>query len=159
MITIIGDSIVNGLDSTSFDKKFNVKIKPYGGSTTEDMVDHIKPAVRKRPDHLILHVGTNDITNSIDTLKHLKSICTFIKDHSSQTKISLSSVLFRADKKGIDKKVKILNKKLSTFCNENNLKFVDNRVIVNGHLSKKKLHLNQNGRSVLAKNFNNHLQH
>ena len=156
---IIGDSIVNGLDPRSFDSSVNVKIKPYGGSTTEDMVDHIKPAVRKKPDHIIIHVGTNDITNDIDTLKHLKTIHNFIKDHSTCTKLAISAVLFRADKRGIDPKVKSLNKRLLVFCNENEVKFIDNRNIVYGHLSKKKLHLNENGRSVLSKNFNKHLQH
>ena len=29
------------------------------------IVDYVKPSARKKPDKLIIHVGTNDLTNSI----------------------------------------------------------------------------------------------
>ena len=41
-----------------------VKVRNFPGSTVRDMYDYVKPLLRKRPPHLILHVGTNDPVNS-----------------------------------------------------------------------------------------------
>ena len=38
-----------------------VSIKSFSGSRAEDMQDYLKPLIRKKPDTMILHVGTNDI--------------------------------------------------------------------------------------------------
>ena len=43
-------------------KKKNVEVITHPGSTTEDILDYIKPVVRKKPDTLIFHTGTNDLT-------------------------------------------------------------------------------------------------
>eukprot|EP00112_Aurelia_sp_Birch-Aquarium-sp1_P013475 Seg2862.5 transcript_id=Seg2862.5/GoldUCD/mRNA.D3Y31 product="hypothetical protein" protein_id=Seg2862.5/GoldUCD/D3Y31 len=48
-ITIIGDSILNGLEEAGMQKDHNVKVRAHSGATTRDIVDHIKPVVRKRP--------------------------------------------------------------------------------------------------------------
>ena len=45
----------------------NVRFHP--GSTTEDIVDFIKPVIRKKSDPVIIHVGTNDLTNDTNTMK------------------------------------------------------------------------------------------
>ena len=38
----------------------SVKIRHFPGSTVDDMNHHIVPILRKKPNHLIIHVGTND---------------------------------------------------------------------------------------------------
>ena len=43
--------------------KHNVKVRFYRGGTIEDMEDNIKPILKKEPDYIILHVGTNNATN------------------------------------------------------------------------------------------------
>ena len=55
-LTIIGDSLINGILPSWFDKCENikVKVKPFGGSTTEDMQDHVKSILKRKPDMLIL---------------------------------------------------------------------------------------------------------
>ena len=44
-------------------KKNNVKVKTHPGSKTEYMLDYIKPITRRKPDTLIIHAGTNDLTH------------------------------------------------------------------------------------------------
>ena len=39
-------------------------IKSFYGSKIKDTNDYIKPALRDDPNHFILHIGTNDITNT-----------------------------------------------------------------------------------------------
>ncbi|CAB4033160.1 Werner syndrome ATP-dependent helicase-like, partial [Paramuricea clavata] len=59
---IAGDSIlqhVHGWELSSDEQR--VSVKAFSGSRVEDMQDYIKPLIRKKPDTMILHVGTNDI--------------------------------------------------------------------------------------------------
>jgi lysophospholipase L1-like esterase len=41
-----------------------VTVKSFSGATVDDMKDFIKPVLRKNPDKLILHIGTNDLRNA-----------------------------------------------------------------------------------------------
>ena len=45
----------------------NVRFHP--GTTTEDIVDFIKPVMRKKPDAVITHAGTNYLTNGTNSMK------------------------------------------------------------------------------------------
>ena len=45
-----------------------------GGATTRDMIDHIKPVLRRVPDTIILRCGTNDLTSSVSTIEHMEEI-------------------------------------------------------------------------------------
>ena len=40
-----------------------VKVRPFPGATTVDLLDFCKPSGRKKPDVVIVHVGTNDLGN------------------------------------------------------------------------------------------------
>ena len=42
------------------------------GCSLEDMVDYVKPGVRKKPDTLIIHVGTNDLTEDVNNTKKVR---------------------------------------------------------------------------------------
>ena len=50
-------------------KQHNVKALTHPGSTTANMVDYIKPIVKRTPHALLLHADTNDMTNVGNTLK------------------------------------------------------------------------------------------
>ena len=39
----------------------NVCVKSSSGSKVQSMKDDMKPSMREKPDHTILHVGTNDL--------------------------------------------------------------------------------------------------
>ena len=80
-------------------------MKTFAGSTSEDMKDHINPTIREQPDAIILHIGSNDIGKDIDTISNIQDIVLRIKRKSSHTKILLSSLLVRQDKKKIEEKV------------------------------------------------------
>ena len=41
-----------------------VKVATFQGCITRDMRDHIKPILTKKPDRLIIHVGTNSPRDS-----------------------------------------------------------------------------------------------
>ena len=59
-------------------KETRVQIAIFPGATTLDITDHIKPIQRKRPDKLILHVGTNNLGGRRNPNKHAEEIMSLI---------------------------------------------------------------------------------
>ena len=45
------------------------------------MLNHIKPVVRKKPDTVIIHTGTNDLTNGLKTINEVKKLVQYIKEN------------------------------------------------------------------------------
>ena len=55
-------------------KNTRVQVSTFPGCTILDMADHVKPIQRKRPDKLILHVGTNSLKSRETSTKHAEEI-------------------------------------------------------------------------------------
>ena len=81
-------------------KQNNVKVLTHPGSTIADMVDYIKPFVRRKLDALAIHTGTSDITNDANALKCVSKLLKVIKeiDADKEIKIGFSSAICRTDK-------------------------------------------------------------
>ena len=62
-VTVVGDSMVKNLQGWRrlSTEENHVVAKSFAGATTSDMEDYVKPVIRKEPQKLILHVGTNDL--------------------------------------------------------------------------------------------------
>ena len=59
-VIVVGDSITKFLRSDELStSERSVTVMKYPGCSTEDMIDYIKPIARKKPDTILLHVGTN----------------------------------------------------------------------------------------------------
>ncbi len=112
-VTIVGDSLLNGIDEKGLSRHHIVKVKNHPGANMEDIADNIKPAVRMKPDILIIHAGTNDFNKNINTIEVLKKTIKSVKEESPETKIAVSTLLTRRDKPGMDKKVQDINRKIS----------------------------------------------
>ena len=95
---IVGDSLVKYLRREKLSsKKNNVKVITHPGSTTKDMLDYIKQIARKKPDTLIIHTGTNDLSNGVNTMKKVRKLVKVVCeiDESQKIKIGFSSVIYR----------------------------------------------------------------
>ena len=68
------------------------------GTTTEDIVDFIKPVIRKKPDAVIIHAGTNDLTNGTNAMKQVRKITKTIQEMEDSGKIGIgfSGIIQRA---------------------------------------------------------------
>ena len=98
-ILVIVDSIlknVNGRDVSGGD---SIKIWPHPGASSEDLIDHIKPVMRKNPDIVIIHTGTNDLQNNCNIVKKAKKLVSAVKevDKYNSVKIAFSSIIHRED--------------------------------------------------------------
>ena len=158
-IIVVGDSILNGINENGLSKnakKHNVKVRAHPGATSRDLIDHIKPVARRKPSLIVVHVGTNDITNNVDTEEMLQTLVNDVKKESPDTEIAISGLVTRKDKPGIEKKVSSLKSCLKNLCARSQLYFIENDRVDGSCLGKKKLHLNIKGNSILARNFVNY---
>ena len=70
----------------------------FSGATVQCKAEYVKPSLRDKPSHLILHVGTNDLNTS----KTAESIATSIVEQAITVKddhhdVSLSNIVIRRD--------------------------------------------------------------
>ena len=157
-VVVAGDSLLNGISEKGLSRDHQVTVKNLPGGTTEKVLEEIEDLVADKPDCIIIHAGTNDITNSINSLNSVKKIVKDVKKSSPNTRLVFSSILIRKDKKGISKKVTDINTRLKNYCQQKHLDFIDNSNILVEHLGNRKLQLNKRGNSVLANNFIKYLQ-
>ena len=72
--------------------------------------------VAEKPDCIIIHARTNDVTNGINSLNSVKKIVKKVKQTTPNTKIAFSSLITRKDKKDLDKKVQDVKSRLKNYC-------------------------------------------
>jgi len=119
-VIVCGDSMVNGLDSNGVSSRVNqVSVRSFSGATSKDMIDYCKPLVNKKPNKLIFHVGTNDLTkNIVDSRENFETIIKYVRQVSPNTEIVLSNVCTRKDDPRLEPKRTELNNKISKITND-----------------------------------------
>ena len=64
----LGDSMLNNINSCGSSKSKEVDVLNFPGTTSSDVLTKIDDVLNKKPTSLIVHVGTNDLTNYINLL-------------------------------------------------------------------------------------------
>ena len=149
-ILVAGDSMVRDLKGWLMSRNKSVKVHSFSGATTEDMESYLIPLINKKPDHILLHVGTNNLATDtpeviVEKLLRLVNMIT-----SKGIQCSVSELIIRDDTlwhKGI-KVNQLLNNKVTEGMN-----IVRNENITVNHLNRSKLHLNRRGVGALAHNI------
>ena len=90
---ILGDSMIKGSNEYGLSKNQNVKVQIFSGYTTEDMLDIAKPVARRKPDSIIIHAETNDITRDLNTMENIRKIVKSISGCSENTQVLLSGII------------------------------------------------------------------
>ena len=70
---------------------------------SEKILEKLNDIIKEQPDDLIVRVGTNDLTNSVNILINVKKIFNKILKESPSTATTFSSIINRKDKKNIPK--------------------------------------------------------
>ena len=117
------------------------------------MVDHIKPVMRDKPDHIIFHVGTNDVPSDKDAGDIAKSTVDLaMPAKSPNCDVSISNIITRKDKH--QHKTQEVNNHLKEICTNRNINLIDHsKNIKHQHLNKSKLHLTKRGTNILSTIF------
>ena len=101
------------------------------------MVDYVRPLTRKKPDFIIIHVSTNDLTEGVNTMSKLSAIKEV--DSTRNIQLGFSSIIQRADK-NYGKEIKDINTRLESYCLVKGLIFVHNSNIDESCLNNIKRH-------------------
>ena len=59
------------------------------GSTNEDMLDYIKPILRRKSDTLIIHTSINDLINGVSTMKNVGKLVKVVREIDESEKLRL----------------------------------------------------------------------
>ena len=157
-VTVIaGDSIIQHIRGWSISRSNQVVVKSFPGATTEDIEDFVKPLLRKKPDNVFLHIGTNDLNTQEPrlTVEGIVNLALQIEGDAPETNLAISGLIARADNK--DGKVSSVNKILEKFCRQNHWNFIEHNNINQTHLNRGGLHLSKSGSALLAQNFCKHI--
>ena len=153
-VTVIaGDSIIQNIRGWSLSKTNKVVVKPFPGATSEAMEDYLKPILRKDPENIIIHVGTNDVNCKEPrlTAEGIVNLALQIEGDALNTNIIIAGLVSRADNK--EGKVSSVNKILKKSCHQNDWNFIQHNNVNLIHLNRGGLHLSKSGTALLADNF------
>ena len=80
---------VNGRDIS---RSHIVKVRPDSGASTHDLLDYVKPTMRKKPKALVIHTGTNEIQQEINKMKMVKKLVKVIREIDSEKETEIVSL-------------------------------------------------------------------
>ena len=132
--------MLNNVSNRGLLKKKNVDVLNFPRASSTDILTKIDNVLDKKLESIIIHIGTNDLTNDKNLLSNLKNIVSKTNRTSPDTSLSLSNIYKYKE-----------NTRLKKFCMQKNIKLLSNDNIKEEHLGIKKLHLNRKGNSIFAK--------
>ncbi|XP_057290348.1 uncharacterized protein LOC130613047 [Hydractinia symbiolongicarpus] len=124
--------------SLDYNQNKRVILKSFPGATTEDMYEYVKPTMKKKPDNIILHVGTNDLSRNVAPEVIANDIINLATSLiNSNMNVSVSGLTPRNDDQGI--RCDELNDHLYKGCAERNIAFINHyqQMDRNRHLNRK----------------------
>ena len=149
---IVGDSMLAGIDENPLTTgKHKVKVRYFLGARTDDMYAYMKPLLRKLPDYIILHIGTNDALNNIsrEILDKILKLKTYMQKELMKCKITISTPTKLHDHGKASLTILRLSKKFKDL----GISIADNSNIGAFYLNSGGLHLNDKGLGRFAINL------
>ena len=132
-----------------------VDVLNFPGATSSDVLMKTDDVLNKKPSSLVVHVGTNDLTSDINVKKIVNKTNKTFPD----TVLTFSNILFRKDKKNLEKTRADTNSRLKNFCRQKKINnFISNDNLKEEHPRIIKLHLNRKGNDIFAKNLLNFIE-
>ena len=126
----------------------------------EDMADYVRPTMKRSPDLIVLHAGTNNLRNEDPArviAEKLMELALNMKGNEND--VMVSSLIARSDDEDLQQKLMQVNEILEAECQRYNLCFIDNgNISPTQHLNGGGLHLNYKGTVLLASNFIEHIK-
>ena len=149
---VVGDSVVNGIDEKRLSKRHgNVKFFHFSEARIDDINRYIIPIIKKYPDYLILHVGTNNATTN--TSKKIADDLLTLKSNVSKQTPSCRIVLLKPIILHHDGKSNTTTGNVNKHLPALQFECIENDNISSQPLGRKRLHLNPKGKGRLALNF------
>ena len=130
-----------------------VKVHSFSGANTDEMQHFLNPLLNRRPSHVILHCGTNDLAQGSSCREVSERIIDLGKNIVNKgMTCSISMLTKRTD--GLNPLVQQVNNLIEKgLKSESNIDFINNDTISEYHLNSSGLHLNRKGDAALARNI------
>ena len=117
------------------------------------MKDYAQPTIGNNPDHIVIHVGTNDLSSKKESAEISSAIVELaLKLKSDTCQVSVSHLTTQNDQ--YRKKALEVNQHLKVLCREKNINIIDHgNTIIIRHLNGSRLHLNLKGNKIFTETF------
>ena len=159
---ILGDSLVKNIHAWELKKKIgennNVYVKCFNGANIKDMHSYAKPTIERKPNLIILHIGTNDLAqrrnkaekSSVQIAHEIIELANEMR--VNDTEVVISGLVPRGD--DFETKRKRVNLMLADLCSENDYAFIEHTNIdASKHLNQSLIHLNRTGANLFESNL------
>ena len=163
LISLVGDSIIKGIRRNEFNqhvKHMSTFVKSFPGATTDDMESYIVPTLKREPDALIIHCGTNDLRKDDPETIAKKITEIAVKAKRTVQNVAVSSILARGDSDLMEGKRLLVNSLLAKSLKGNEIHFIRHQNFDQDWrylLYEDGIHLNNEGTNVLGQNFVNYI--
>ena len=107
--------MLNNINSCGLSKLKEVDVLNFLSATSGKVLTKIGNVLNKKKASLIVHVGANDLTNDINLLSNVKKIVNKTNKTSPNTILTFSNIIFRKDKKNLEKTREDTNSRLENF--------------------------------------------
>ena len=138
----------------------NTFVKTFPGATTDDMESYIIPTLKREPDYLIIHCGTNDLRRDDPDVIAKKITKLAVNSKKTIRNVAVSSILARADSDLMEGKRLQVNSLLEESLAGNQISFIRHETLDQNWqylLFEDGIHLNNEGTNVLGSSFVNFL--
>ena len=160
---IMGDSLVKNINGWELKEKcgiqgMNIFVKNFNGATIRDMHSYAQPSIERKPNLILLHSGTNDLSLKIDgkektevqIAEEIIDLAKSISDNGIE--VVISGLITRGDR--YESRRKRVNFVLQDLCSQNDFAFLEhNNIHANQHLNRSLIHLNRHGDNILTNNL------
>ena len=98
-IYIIGDFMVQHITGPGISKNDQVQVKAHADATADETIDYIKPNILQKPDIVIIHSGTNGLSQDVNTMGRVRKVAAAAKEIETKANIKLgfSGITARVD--------------------------------------------------------------
>ena len=125
-----------------------VKVGSLPGAYICDLYYHLQPMIERKPDGIILMIGTNDAVDkgSHEILNELLDLKNWIPTKLPETKVIISCPTIRRD----NQKARLTILRLRSNLQQLDINLISNENVLEEHLAYKGLHLNNRRSNRLA---------
>ena len=166
-IRTLADSIPNGIRVREFNKFISdgyARFKCFPGASVSHLNYYSNPTLEDdSPDLVVIHAGINNLLSAdLDNASDVEIAEELIKvgqkcvDHGVQ-KVFISSII--KSRKVDFNRINNINNILEEQCHKCDFIFINNNEINDEHLWKDGIHLKENGKVLLARNFISNINH
>ena len=135
VLGLVGDAIIKGIRRNELNYQVNhmsTFVKTFPGATTDDMESYIVPTLKREPDALIIHCGTNNLRKDDPETIAKKITDIALKSKRTVKNVAVSSILVRGDSDLIEWKRLQVNSLLMKSLANNEIQYIlfDTKILI-----------------------------